>query len=56
VKIGTIVIYRGRGYRFCGTTPASVRPPLACLQDLRTQVWVEVPLAELIPAAGSSQR
>ena len=36
--IGATIIYNGGAYRFCGTTPASVQPTRALLQDLRTGV------------------
>jgi hypothetical protein len=41
--IGTTIVFAGRIYRFCGTTPASVQPPVALLQDLSTGTWTEVP-------------
>jgi hypothetical protein len=45
--IGTTVIYRGRAYRFCGVTPASIQPITAVLRDLRTGAWTQVPVAQL---------
>jgi hypothetical protein len=45
--IGATIIYNGGAHRFCGTTPTSVQPTMALLQDLRTGVWSEVPAIEL---------
>lgn len=45
--IGATIIYNGCAYRFCGTTPTSVQPTMALLQDLRTGVWSEIPAIEL---------
>jgi hypothetical protein len=44
--IGATIIYNGCAYRFCGTTPTSVQPTMAWLQDLRTGFWSEVPAIE----------
>jgi hypothetical protein len=51
LTIGTTVIYKGRAYRFCGTTPASIQPVMALLEDLRTGAWSEVPAVHLIAAS-----
>ncbi|MGE5273431.1 MAG: hypothetical protein ACM3QU_06605 [Verrucomicrobiota bacterium] len=45
--IGTTIVYRGRAYRFCGVTPASIQPVTAVLRDLRTGAWTQVPVARL---------
>jgi len=48
LTIGTIVIYKGRAYRFCGITPASIQPAMALLEDLRIGAWCEVPAVQLL--------
>ena len=45
--IGATIIYNGCASRFCGTTPASIQPTMALLQDRRTGVWSEIPAIEL---------
>jgi len=45
--IGTTILYRGRAYRYCGITPASVQPVAALLRDLRTGAWKQVPASEV---------
>jgi hypothetical protein len=45
--IGSIVLYEGRAYRFCGITPASIQPVAALLEDLRTGAWRQVPVKEI---------
>jgi hypothetical protein len=47
LPIGTIVIYNGHAYRFCGITPASIQPTMALLEDLRTHARSDVPVDEL---------
>jgi hypothetical protein len=56
--IGTIILYKGRAYRFCGITPASVQPARALLQDRQTGSWSEVTAVALTanPAISSSGR
>ena len=49
LPIGTIVIYNGHAYRFCGITPASIQPTMASLEDLRTGALSDVPVNELDP-------
>jgi hypothetical protein len=49
--IGATIIYNRGVHRFCGTTPTSVQPTMALLQDLRTGVWSEVPATELSTTA-----
>jgi hypothetical protein len=56
LAIGTIVIYKGRAYRFCGITPVSIQPTNALLEDLRTGAWSEVPAAQLRTPTPSSPR
>jgi hypothetical protein len=50
--IGATILYNGGAHRFCGTTPTSVQPTMALLQDLRTGVWSEVPAIELATRPG----
>ena len=45
--IGATIIYNGCAYRFCGTTPTSIQPTMALLQDRRTGAWSEIPAIEL---------
>jgi hypothetical protein len=45
--IGTTILYNGRAYRFCGTTPASIQPVRALLQDHQTGSWSEVTAVQL---------
>ena len=47
LPLGTIVILKGRAYRFCGVTPASIQPTMALLKDLRTGSLSEVPVTEI---------
>jgi hypothetical protein len=47
LPIGTIVIYNGYAYRFCGITPASIQPTMALLEDLRTGARSDVPVVQL---------
>jgi hypothetical protein len=54
LTIGTMIIYKGRAYRFCGITPVSIEPTNALLKDLRTGAWSEVPAAQLRAPTPSS--
>jgi hypothetical protein len=56
LPIGTIVIFNGRAYRFCGITPASVQPTMASLEDLRTGARSDVLLEQLSCSPQSPDR
>jgi hypothetical protein len=51
MRIGDLVIWRGRSYRLLGFDPMSVADPRAHLEDLETGERVLVPTDELEDAA-----
>jgi hypothetical protein len=55
LPIGTIVIYNGYAYRFCGITPASIQPTMAVLEDPRTGARSDVPVVQLDHSTPSGQ-